>query len=112
MKKTHNTPPIQFGLKRHIIQQIVSVLKQHPEIESAILYGSRAMGNFRPGSDIDLTLTGDALNYRTVARVENEIDDLLLPYLFDISIFSHIENPNVVDHIQRVGITFYQRAAE
>ena len=100
---------MQFGLKAHVNQQIVDVLKKQSEIKSAILYGSRAMGNFRPGSDIDLTLTGESLPNSVVARVENEIDDLLLPYLFDISILSHIENPNVVDHIHRVGITFYQK---
>ena len=109
MKTKHNEQPVRFGLKEQVIQEIVDVLKKHPEVESAILYGSRAMGNFRPGSDIDLTLTGKSLTYQTVARIEDEIDDLLLPYLFDISILSHINNPNVVDHINRVGIAFYEQ---
>lgn len=110
MKKRHNKQPLRFGLKEQVIQDIVNVLKRYSEVESAILYGSRAMGNFRPGSDIDLTLTGQALTYQVVARIEDEIDDLLLPYLFDISILSHIDNPNLVDHLNRVGITFYEQA--
>lgn len=110
MKTKPNEPSVRFGLKEQVIQEIVAVLKKHLEVESAILYGSRAMGNFRPGSDIDLTLTGKALTYRVVARIENEIDDLLLPYLFDISILSHIDNPNVVDHINRVGVVFYEQS--
>ncbi len=101
--------PHQFGLTATTIDKIVSVFHRHPEVESAILYGSRAKGNYRNGSDIDLTLTGNQLTYRIVARIEDEIDDLLLPYLFDISIFSQIEDPDVVDHINRVGISFYQR---
>lgn len=110
MKTKRNEQPLRFGLKERVIQEIIDVLKKYPEVESAVLYGSRAMGNFRPGSDIDLTLTGRALTYQTVARIEDKIDDLLLPYLFDISILSHIDNPNVVDHINRVGITFYEQA--
>jgi uncharacterized protein len=104
--------PHQFGLKATTIEKISNVFHQHLEVESAILYGSRAKGNYRDGSDIDLTLTGEQLTYRIVARIEDEIDDLLLPYLFDISIFSHIEDPDVVDHINRVGIPFYQRKSE
>ena len=97
------------GLKLPVIEQINSVLKAHPEVETAILYGSRAKGNFREGSDIDLTLTGADLTYRLMTRIDGEIDDLLLPYLFDFSILRHIENPKVVDHINRVGITLYSR---
>ncbi len=101
--------PHQFGLTLTTIKKILGVFNQHPEVESAILYGSRAKGNYREGSDIDLTLTGEQLTYRIVARIEDEIDDLLLPYLFDISIFSHIEDPDVVAQINRVGILFYRR---
>lgn len=105
----NNETPLRFGLKETVIEQITGILSSHPEVESAILYGSRAKGNYRRGSDIDLTLTGEGLTYRTVARIETEIDDLLLPYLFDISILSYIDNPSVVDHIRRVGIPLYKR---
>jgi len=98
----------RFGLKESTIKKIISVFAKHSEVESAILYGSRAKGNYRKGSDIDLTLTGEKLTYRIVSRIENEIDDLLLPYLFDISILSRISNPDVVEHINRVGQIFYQ----
>lgn len=101
--------PKRFGLKESMIAKIIEVFTHYPEVESAILYGSRAMGRERPGSDIDLTLIGPQLNYRIVSRLENEIDDLLLPYLFDISILSHIDNADVVDHIRRVGVPFYER---
>lgn len=84
-----NEMPLRFGLKETTIEQITGVFSNHPEVESAILYGSRAKGNYRRGSDIDLTLTGECLTYRIVAQIENEIDDLLLPYLFDISTQLH-----------------------
>jgi uncharacterized protein len=66
-------------------------------------------GNYRNGSDIDLTLMGSALTYRILTRIETEIDDLLLPYLFDLSIFQQIDNPDVVDHINRVGSPLYEQ---
>ena len=98
----------RFGLKESTIEKITGVFAQYPELEEAVLYGSRAMGNYRNGSDIDLTLIGDAFTYRQMLRMETQIDDLLLPYLFDFSLLRHIDNPDVVDHIKRVGVTFYK----
>ncbi|MGD1867829.1 MAG: nucleotidyltransferase domain-containing protein [Phormidesmis sp.] len=97
------------GLKIQTIEKITGVLRQHGEVEAAILYGSRAKGNYRPGSDIDLTLTGEDLTYRMMTRIDDKIDDLLLPYLFDLSVLRQIENPNVVEQIHRFGLLFYQR---
>ena len=99
----------RFGLTESTIEQITSVFEQYPDLEEAILYGSRAMGNYRKGSDIDLTLKGESLTYRQMVQMEVKIDDLLLPYLFDFSLLRHIEDRGVVDHIERVGVTFYKR---
>ncbi|MGL5035942.1 MAG: nucleotidyltransferase domain-containing protein [Microcystaceae cyanobacterium] len=99
----------QFGLKQDTINQINQIFSTYPEISKAILYGSRAKGNYKPGSDIDLTLIGDKINYHQLLELLNKIDDLLLPYFFDLSIFDSLDNPNLIDHIERVGITFYER---
>jgi predicted nucleotidyltransferase len=101
----------RFGLKQQTISAIQSVFAQHPEIKRAVLYGSRAKGTSRPGSDIDLTLFGEALTYTQLNRIETEIDDLLLPYTIDLSLYSQIDNTELLDHIQRVGQLFYQRDA-
>ncbi|MBE9070170.1 nucleotidyltransferase domain-containing protein [Leptolyngbya cf. ectocarpi LEGE 11479] len=101
--------PLQFGLKQSTIEQITHVLQQYAEIERTIIYGSRAKGNYRPGSDIDLTLMGQGLTHGHLLQIEQQLDDLLLPYLFDLSIFSHIENPDMIAHIDRVGLLFYER---
>lgn len=97
------------GLSVAIIERIIKVLSAHPNLEQAILYGSRAKGNYREGSDIDLTLTGIALNDIELGRIDNELDELLLPYTFDLSLLQQIDNPDLIDHIKRVGIVFYQR---
>ena len=104
---------MKYGLKESAIEHIQSVLARHPEVKSAILYGSRSIGSFKTGSDIDLTLLGgEDLTMKTLYRIMDEIDDLLLPYTFDLSIHRDITDPDVLDHIQRVGVIFYQKTAE
>lgn len=100
---------MRFGLTENTIEQINSVFIQHHEIEQVIVYGSRAKGNYKTGSDLDLTLCGTELNQRLLLQIMTELDDLLLPYSIDLSIYQQIDNPNLIQHIQRVGMIFYQR---
>jgi predicted nucleotidyltransferase len=100
----------RFGLKEATIHKICEVFARYPQVHRAILYGSRAKGNYKECSDIDLVLIGNEdLNDRLLARIDMEIDDLLLPYMVDLSILSHITDPDVIDHIRRVGVVFYSR---
>jgi predicted nucleotidyltransferase len=98
-----------FGLKTSTIEAIQQVFAQYPDLEKATLYGSRAKGNYRPGSDIDLTLEGERLDLNTLHKIEDAIDELLLPYKMDLSLLSHVGNVELLDHIKRVGMTFYER---
>ncbi|MDP1548136.1 MAG: nucleotidyltransferase domain-containing protein [Anaerolineales bacterium] len=101
---------MKYGLPQFTVQNICVVLSRFPQVEKATLYGSRAKGNYKNGSDIDLTLHGGAdLTLNVVYKILNEIEDLLLPYTIDLSIFNHISDPDVVEHIQRVGVTFYNK---
>ena len=108
---TTNAEETKHGLKTATIAKINGIFALHPSIEQAILYGSRAKGTFRNGSDIDLTLKGEHLTYRELLQIENELDDLLLPYKIDLSLFRQIDNPNLVGHILRVGVVFYAKKA-
>ncbi len=99
-----------FGLKESVIRKIRAVFAVYPQVEKAVLYGSRAKGNFKNGSDIDLTLCGGKdLTLNVLYKVSNDLDDLLLPYTIDLSIFNQIGDTDVVDHIRRVGIIFYEK---
>lgn len=100
---------MKYGLSDKTIGQIQVVLSSFQEVDKAVLYGSRAKGNFKDGSDIDLTLYGSALSLKTLHKVENDLDDLLLPYKIDLSIFEQIADPEVIDHVQRVGVVFYEK---
>lgn len=97
------------GLPAATVQAIQGTLAQCPAVEQAILYGSRAKGNYKRGSDIDLTLKGTALTFRDLLRLMDAFDDLLLPYMIDLSIYTKIDNPALREHIDRVGLVFYQR---
>ncbi len=103
---------MKYGLPQSAIQDIGVVLSHYPQVEKAILYGSRAKGNYKNGSDIDLTLHGSKdLTLSVLFKIMDELDDLLLPYTIDLSIFDQISDPDVVEHIQRVGVTFYEKSA-
>lgn len=97
----------QFGLKDADLEAMRAVLAQFPAITKAIIYGSRAKGNFKPGSDIDLALVGDDLSLSNLFAIETAFDELLLPYKVDLSVYSHIENSDLLAHIERVGQVFY-----
>ncbi|MCI0495848.1 nucleotidyltransferase domain-containing protein [candidate division KSB1 bacterium] len=101
---------MRFGLKNETIEKICAVFSRYPQIEKAVLYGSRAKGNHKNGSDIDLTLHGNAdLTMTVLYKIMEEIDDLLLPYTIDLSIFQDISDLDMVEHIKRVGVIFYAR---
>ena len=102
-------PEMDYGLKSETIDSLRNVFNQHAEIESVILYGSRAKGNFKHGSDIDLTLTGEKVTQHLLYDLLAELDDLLLPYTIDLSIFSQISNPDLIEHIKRCGVSFYTK---
>ena len=99
----------RFGLKEATIQKMCGVFAAHPQVDEAVLYGSRAKGTYRNGSDIDLTLRGPDLDMTVLYRLLQEIDDLMMPYTVDLSIFAHISDPDLVEHIERVGVTFYAK---
>ena len=77
---------MSFGLSNDIITRIHSVFRKYPEIENATLYGSRAKGDYKPYSDIDLTFEGKNLSLNLIHQIAVDLDDLLLPYFFDLSI--------------------------
>lgn len=98
-----------FGLRDLDLESIKKTIANFQEIEKVILYGSRAKGNFKTNSDIDLTLVGDKLNSEIIGNLEFQLDDLLLPYTFDISIRSQISNSDLLEHINRVGKLIYEK---
>jgi predicted nucleotidyltransferase len=100
---------LPHGLSADTVTKIREVFSRFPEVEKAVLYGSRAKGNARPGSDIDLTLFGSRLDQSKVGQIDDALDDLLLPYRIDLSIFARITHSDLLDHIRRVGVALYEK---
>lgn len=97
------------GLSETTLTKIHSVFCENKKIKAVLLYGSRAKGNFRDGSDIDLTIKDSEITFSDLLEIETQLDDLMTPYMFDISIFENIENQELVDHIKRNGVEFYKK---
>ena len=107
MVKTENQ---SFGLTLSSIRLIKEELQKYSEIEKVIIYGSRAMGNYKKGSDVDLALVGTHVTRDTVTRLHCRLnEELPLPWYFDVLNYDHLENENLKNHIDREGITFYKR---
>lgn len=100
---------MNFGLSEKTTQKLYSAFEKFPEIDKVIIYGSRAKGNYREGSDIDITLIGNDLTHTILLKLLYEIDELNTPYLYDVSIFSKLSNEDFIEHINRVGKIFYQK---
>jgi predicted nucleotidyltransferase len=100
-----------FGLKNSEQEMIRAVLRRHAEVVEAKIFGSRAKGNFQPNSDIDLALWGD-ISISTIAMIAGELEELPLPYTFDVQAYDAIRHPPLREHIDRVGKSFYARAEE
>ncbi len=100
---------MQYGLSESQFDKIVKIFANHKEIDEVILYGSRAKGNQKPYSDIDITIVGDNINLDLQHKIEIELDDLLLPYKFDVSRFKLIEDIDLIEHINRVGKVIFKK---
>lgn len=99
-----------YGLSPQDISLINGAIASIPGIQTAFIYGSRAKGNYRYNSDIDLTFEGDGLNSGHLSLLNEKLDDLLLPYTFDLSIKTKITNAALVAEIEKYGKIFFKRA--
>ena len=101
---------MKFGLSDTVIRELQEVFRHHANIEKVLIFGSRAKGNYREGSDIDLAALGTGLDYSQLLQILTEIDDLELLYSVDLLDYSKTINTPIGEHIDRVGQVFYQSA--
>jgi uncharacterized protein len=96
------------GLRSGELEHIRSVFHRAPDVTEVLLYGSRAKGTWQAASDIDLALVGvrDPLRVEAIAE---ELDELPLPYRFDVKAYDAIGYAPLREHITRVGVTLYRR---
>lgn len=97
-----------YGLTEKQLQEILAILTGNGKIRKVILYGSRAKGNFSPGSDIDPALMGDDLELNDIVDFEVKLDRLPMLNKVDLVICDKITEPALIEHIERVGIVVCQ----
>ena len=101
---------MNFGISDQTFTALLDALQEAHDIDEAILFGSRAMGNFRPGSDIDIAVRGKNLSVRAAADFAALLNEKLpLPYLFDIVHYDTINNADLKEHIDQVGVVIFRR---
>jgi uncharacterized protein len=100
---------MRYGLADNTINDVVVLIASCPNVEEVVLFGSRAKGNFKRGSDIDLAILGSEVTLATINDISTKIDELYLPYTFDFIIHNHVDSDDLLAHIHRVGISLYKR---
>ena len=98
-----------IGLDKVAIQKLCDVFAGYPEIDKVVLFGSRALGTHKEGSDIDICLCGEEITITKLLEIRCRLDDLMLPYKLDTSIYHRIDNQELKNHIDRVGEKVYPR---
>ncbi|MCX7885512.1 MAG: nucleotidyltransferase domain-containing protein [Caloramator sp.] len=101
---------MSFGLKDSDIEYIRNAMKRFKEIERAVIFGSRAKGNFKASSDIDIAIYGEKINFDVLSKLHAILEDESpMPYFFDIIDYSHLNHKELKEHIDRVGKIIYEK---
>jgi len=102
---------MQFGIDQKDINYIIDTIETFPEVQKALIFGSRSMGNYKKGSDIDIALIGNQVNFSTIAKIKDLLqEESPMPYLFDIVDYSHCQSEDLKAHIKQYGIVLYERS--
>lgn len=96
-----------YGLSDNVTSEIQDVFRRHSNIDKVLIFGSRAKGNYREGSDIDLAVIGSGISFSQLLDINNDIDDLGLLYNVDLLDYKKQIGTPIGEHIDRVGKVFY-----
>ncbi|QQK74235.1 nucleotidyltransferase domain-containing protein [Salicibibacter cibarius] len=98
------------GLIDRDLFYIQKALEKYPEIEKGIIYGSRALGNYKRGSDVDLAIVGEPVSHRTMVGLNDDLNEVYpLPYMFDLVHYDELSNEDLKNHIDQYGKELYSK---
>lgn len=101
---------MKFGLTEKTYELLIKTLNSYNEIEKVCVFGSRAIGNYKNGSDVDVCIYGKSVTERTISKLNIELNENLpIPYYFDIIYYDNIENNGLKEHIDKEGKILYLR---
>lgn len=101
---------MDFGLTQNHLKIINLIFEKYPQVKKVVVYGSRAKGNYRPGSDIDMAILEEKnISFDSILKMMGDFNDSIIPFFVDLCVFSKISNPDLKEHINRVGKVIYER---
>lgn len=99
------------GLTEKDRNDMLNAIKRFTEVDRAVLFGSRAKGNYKHGSDVDISIDGRKVTHKTVIALSSFLnEETRMPYHFDIIHFDSIKNQELKDHISGIGIVLYEKS--
>lgn len=100
---------MEFGLRQSDLEYIIEKISEFNEVERAVIFGSRAKGNYKHGSDIDMAIMGEKIDFNVVSKLHSLLEEQgPLPYLFDVVDYTHLNHAELKEHIDRVGKVIYE----
>ncbi|MGL5545844.1 MAG: nucleotidyltransferase domain-containing protein [Tannerellaceae bacterium] len=99
----------RFGIKEEELCSLKNLFASTAEVEKVILFGSRAKGNYKPYSDLDIVLCGEDVSSTVLGNLFMDIDDLLMPYKIDLLLYNRITNEALKHEIETFGVVIYQK---
>jgi len=105
----NNVIAAQFGLSERDTNVLVTIFRQHTAVIEVWIFGSRAKGNYKKGSDIDLAIMNKGVSERELSHIKTEIEESSLPYIIDLIDFTTLKHRELKEHIERTGVSFYKR---
>lgn len=101
---------MRLGLEKFDLNYILDTIKKFSEIEKAVIFGSRAKGNYKPGSDVDIAVYGEKINFDTISALHSLLEEHgPLPYFFDVVDYTHLNSQELKAHIDRVGVVIFSK---
>ena len=98
-----------FGLTDRDIKTLQDIFKKYPDVKNVFIFGSRAKGTYKQGSDIDLTIMNEGVKDTVISKIKSDFEDSSLPYTVDLVSYHTIKHPELKNHIDRVGVPFYEK---
>lgn len=99
------TEAVRYGIAVEALDSIIKTIRRQDKVKKLILFGSRAKNNFRKGSDIDIAIIADELSLSELNQIRVDLSELLLPYKVDVIDYRTISNKDIIEHINKVGVT-------
>ncbi len=98
----------KFGLPERTVNELLEYFKSKPGVEKVVVYGSRAKGTYKNGSDIDFAVWTNGKSAYDL-RIEAELDELETPYMFDVTDYKNLSHERMKKSIDKDGIVFYEK---